>query len=105
MFTRTSKYERDVQEITRACREAIDLGNIFRQKYENALRKYNALVDRINRLGGEEFLRTGEAEQKAGTQQFSKEEINTLIALCHPDKHGNKESATRITQKLLKMRG
>lgn len=36
--------------------------------------------------------------------QFSQDELNTILTLCHPDKHGGKESATRITQKLLHMR-
>jgi len=44
------------------------------------------------------------ARQGASTQ-FDKKEIKTLISLCHPDKHGGKESAVSITQKLLKMRG
>lgn len=38
-------------------------------------------------------------------QQFSPEEIDRLIRLCHPDKHGNSESATVMTQKLLDIRG
>ena len=35
---------------------------------------------------------------------FTKEEIQTLISLCHPDKHGGKGSANNITAKLLKIR-
>lgn len=35
---------------------------------------------------------------------FSPEDLKTLIMLCHPDRHGGKESAHRITQVLLKMR-
>lgn len=31
--------------------------------------------------------------------------LKTLIALCHPDRHGGKESATRATQFLLSLRG
>ena len=37
-------------------------------------------------------------------KEFSGEELRTLISLCHPDRHGGKESAVRITQKLLALR-
>lgn len=36
--------------------------------------------------------------------QFNTAEIKTLLSLCHPDRHGGKESAKRITQKLLELR-
>jgi hypothetical protein len=36
---------------------------------------------------------------------IGEEELKTLIYLCHPDKHGGKEVATRMTQMLLDMRG
>lgn len=31
--------------------------------------------------------------------------LKTLIMLCHPDRHGGKESATKATQFLLSLRG
>lgn len=37
-------------------------------------------------------------------QGFSGDEINSLINLCHPDKHGGKPSAHRMTQRLLELR-
>jgi uncharacterized coiled-coil DUF342 family protein len=36
--------------------------------------------------------------------QFNKEQLSTLIQLCHPDKHGGKESAVKVTQVLIAMR-
>ncbi len=36
--------------------------------------------------------------------QFDQDEIRTLVALCHPDKHGGKSSAQNMTKKLLAMR-
>jgi hypothetical protein len=36
--------------------------------------------------------------------QFNKEQLTTLIQLCHPDKHGGRESANRMTQLLNDMR-
>lgn len=71
---------------------------------------WNALVARINRLGGERFLQTGEASQAPAepktrtVKQFSEDEIAQLIKLCHPDKHANSSAATAITQKLLELR-
>lgn len=38
------------------------------------------------------------------TSQFSQEQIDKLIRLCHPDKHYNSKNATEITQLLLSMR-
>lgn len=35
---------------------------------------------------------------------FSREELDKLIRLCHPDKHGNSKASTEITQKLLSLR-
>lgn len=35
---------------------------------------------------------------------FTREQINRLLQLCHPDKHGGKQSAVEATQMLLKMR-
>lgn len=36
---------------------------------------------------------------------FTKDEIRTLIRLCHPDRHGGSASATDMTAKLLSLRG
>lgn len=68
-------------------------------EYQILLNKWNNLVEKINQKGGQSFL---DGEKKEN--QFSKGEINTLINLCHPDKHQQKESAVKITQKLLAMR-
>lgn len=35
---------------------------------------------------------------------FTQDEINTLISLCHPDKHRNSDRATVMTQRLLELR-
>ena len=64
-------------------------------------RRWNGMVDKINAKGGEAFL------DQNGSCQFSPEEIKSLIILCHPDKHNGGQTsviATKITQKLLKMR-
>lgn len=36
--------------------------------------------------------------------QFNRDQLSTLIQLCHPDKHGGKQSAVEVTQVLIAMR-
>ena len=60
------------------------------------LRKWNELVERIDSKGGEAFL------QRAIL--LRKDDLSTMIHLCHPDKHNNSETANRITKLLLEMR-
>lgn len=43
-------------------------------------------------------------QEPPGDYQFSKEDIKRLITLCHPDKHGGKEMAKEMTQKLIRLR-
>ncbi len=62
------------------------------------LAQWNALVRRINDLGGEQFLKAPKPAQ------FTKEEIQKLILLCHPDKHDGKPMANEMTAKLLAMK-
>ncbi len=72
--------------------------------------EWNKLVNRINALGGDEFLRHAKLPHqlpkpwRQQEQQFSRDEIKVLISLCHPDKHKGKSSAVDMTQKLLKIR-
>lgn len=61
--------------------------------------KWNDLVDRINKKGGERFLSQG-----PNGCQFSKEELKQILVLCHPDKHGGSDKATTITKQINKIR-
>lgn len=73
------------------------LAESYRLRYESVVRSYNDLVD--------EFNKVVHAYNTLVTQsQFTDEEIASLIRLCHPDKHGGSEAATRMTQKLLELR-
>ena len=36
---------------------------------------------------------------------ISEDDIKKMLLLCHPDKHGGKQIAHEVTQKLLAMRG
>lgn len=70
--------------------------------YEQLQKQWNDLVRRVNAKGGEEFLEKGALHQASG--DLSPEEIRMLINLCHPDKHGGKDAAKRMTTKLLELR-
>ena len=67
---------------------------------EALTKKWNALVDRINAKGGENFLQ----DATVGAKQLDDEDIKRLLMLCHPDKHGGKKMAEEMTQKLLALR-
>lgn len=71
--------------------------SIIAAKYTALLDEWNDLVKQINAKGGESFL-------NGDTQQLSQEDIKRLLSLCHPDKHGGKQSAVEMTQKLLELR-
>jgi len=61
---------------------------------------YNKLIDRINDLGGEEFMQ----DAKIGNAQsdFSQKDIDSLIRLCH-EVNGSKLSfEVRITEVMRK---
>lgn len=76
----------------------------WRDCYEHTLRKYttllsewNNLVRKVNR--GEYVLASA---KPAAT--FTAEELDTLVRLCHPDKHGGSKAANDITARLLALR-
>lgn len=72
----------------------------WRMRYSAMLNKYNELVTRINEHGGEALF-----SQKPAQSQFTQDEIEKLIRLCHPDKHNNSATANELTARLLKLRG
>ena len=53
-----------------------------------------------------EGLRRNEARGPpgGGVDRDLQEHLTSLLQLCHPDRHGNSESATRATQWLLELR-
>ena len=67
-------------------------------EYAILLKQWNELIDRINAKGGEVFLQGSQSEQ------FTKQEVNQLIFLLHPDKHDGSKVAGELTAKLLTMR-
>lgn len=71
----------------------------YANRSREAVSKYNKLVDEYNKL-----LESKSGHTVVTSNDFSKKDIDTLLRLCHPDKHDGKESATRMTQMLLEMR-
>ena len=94
MFVSKSKFFRAQAEAELAKLEA----KILSHKLAELRREWNALVKRINAKGGESFL-------EGASKQFSREEIDRLVRLCHPDKHGQSKASVEMTQKLMTMRG
>lgn len=68
------------------------------QETKDAIEKHNVLVRRINRG---EFAR--KVVQQTSTQ-FTKDELRSLLQLIHPDKHGGKQIAVTLTQKVNELR-
>lgn len=81
-------------------------------KYEELSRKLSE-ADRLARLRFKICIEYSEQisalkYELAGKQsntQFTPQELDRLIRLCHPDKHNNKQSSVEMTQKLLALRG
>lgn len=96
-----SKVKKELEEELGKKTFELSVSQIHYLKYKNAyfllLDQWNILIEKINARGGTTFLETGNGV-------FTQDEINTLINLCHPDKHGGKKSATDMTQKLLSLR-
>lgn len=51
------------------------------------------------------FFDLWKAEHQEAMPKLESDFIKQLLMLCHPDKHANSPLATKVTQKLLEMRG
>lgn len=76
----------------------------LQQRLNRKIEEWNELVAKINKKGGQAFLDFGVRIDQMPPAQFDADELKLLLQLCHPDKHGGKDSATRMTQKLLSLR-
>lgn len=65
-------------------------------KHTSLISEWNSLIDRLNDKGGEAFINNAVL--------LSKNDVDKLIRLCHPDKHNSSKSSTQATQFLLKLR-
>ena len=59
--------------------------------------KYNKLVDEYNSL-------LALYKKERNYPRLSNVDIKKMITLCHPDKHGGRDTANEITRKLIAMR-
>lgn len=66
--------------------------------YENQIRHLRAWIYAL------EHKTPVKSKQSTSVSTFTKQEIKTLIALCHPDKHGNSKTSNDITKRLLELR-
>ncbi|WP_415913232.1 hypothetical protein [Neptuniibacter sp. QD37_11] len=48
----------------------------------------------------QEVNKSGKTKTASISKQFDEEDLQTLVRLCHPDKHCGKKSAVEMTQKL-----
>lgn len=61
----------------------------------------NSLIELIKK-DGEEFL--NDAVLHEDNIQLSKDDLTDMVILCHLDKHGNSDRATRFTRKIILLR-
>lgn len=71
-------------------------------KYNYLNSRWNKLVARINKLGGEQFL--DEARIPDKQSEFTADDMQRLLMLCHPDKHDGKQMANDMTAKLVALK-
>lgn len=100
MFVSQGKYDKAIRERNEASLNCIN----YQTKLQAQVSKWNTLVERINRLGGEDFLDHAKIGKGSVNTQFTDAELKSLLQLVHPDKHDGKESAVRITQKINQLR-
>jgi hypothetical protein len=92
-FVKKSKYEEMEYE-----RDLYMKGyRLEKEDHMKTLRKLSYWLDEYEKLQDSQ-------KRSENNTQFTDSEIRTLISLCHPDKHDQKQSAVTITQKLTSMR-
>jgi hypothetical protein len=91
MFVRESRYNRLLTQY-------YDISH----KYKMLLSEWNALVSKINKKGGDDFLKHATI---GGESRFTDDELRSLRALIHPDRHDNKPVSHELTAKVNKLLG
>lgn len=101
MFVSQSKYDKAIRERNAASLECVK----WKIEVNTQVKKWNNLIERINSLGGEEFLTHAKIGNRSTNSQFTDAELRSLLQLVHPDKHDGKQSAVTLTQKINQLRG
>lgn len=93
MFVTSATHRRVQEQRNEATRKAIK----YQMEYLTLLREWNALVEEVN---------NGQRVRAVAPRNstFTPEEIETLVSLCHPDKHNGSERANKMTARLLQLR-
>lgn len=68
----------------------------LQDEYRDLMRDYNELMKERN-----EFFRKINKSSSNYDSDLNKNDINDILMLCHPDRHGNSARATRVTRKLI----
>jgi hypothetical protein len=98
MFVRQSTYDKAIEDRNNEQWLAIK----WKVKYQSLEARWTELVEQINDKGGRDFLLHGKIDRNAPKtiHQFNDDELRSLLQLVHPDKHGGKQSAVVMTQKI-----
>lgn len=91
-----------LQKAVEARNIAFDIVAKERNNYRDLAEHWKKQADLWERAY--KFGRTIKAEPTPSVS-LSQAEIRQLISLCHPDRHGGKQAAVQMTQRLLQMRG
>ena len=78
--------------------------NELKEEFDYKCRLFNKLADEYNSLV-DKYNSDRRAFLRLSNNQFGEDDIKKMLLLCHPDKHGGKQIAIEVTQKLLAMRG
>jgi len=76
--------------------ELLTRTHCYQEAFVELQLRWNALVEKINSKGGEEFLENAIFPQNNAV--FSKEDLREILIHLHPDKHNGSKRATKIFQ-------
>lgn len=102
MIVLQSTHDKVIRERNHEARMSLE----YQMKISALTSRWNKLVQQINDNGGEDFLLYGKIDKSSPktVHQFNDDELRSLLQLVHPDKHGGKQSAVTLTQKINSLR-
>lgn len=86
-----------VTRLERELRASIISADAWMRRYHKLLNEWNTLVGRLNAQGGAAIFDDPRRE-------LSSDDIDRLVRLCHPDRHGGSIASNDMTAKLLDIR-
>lgn len=110
MFGLFKNNRRELEDLKYEVSRQSDIAHHYRamaqtltDKLERLTKKWDDLVTQVNKKGGQQFL-DGPSYKDRMKQQFTDDELRSLLQLVHPDRHHGKESAVKMTQKINALR-